>query len=64
MTVCSNCQTPQGPFIRRNSPGLAVCGGIPKVLPEGVTKDQYYIKVVKACNQRRAKIDKGNETNG
>lgn len=53
-TVCSNCGTSQGPFSRKT--GAPLCGA--KTTPED------YIKVVKACNQRRAKLDKGNDSNG
>lgn len=53
MTTCSNCQTTQGPFNRRVVPGAALCGFD--------TKHEDYQKVVKACNARRAKLDKGNE---
>lgn len=53
MTVCDNCGNTQGPFNKRIVPGKALCG------PD--TKDENYLKQVKACNSRRAKLDKGNE---
>ena len=55
MTICSNCQTTQGPFNKRVVPGIALCGPDPKA--------EDYMKIVKACNARRAKLDKGNEEN-
>ena len=62
MTVCSNCGTTQGPFSRKTIPGKAICD-----TPRGTKSEdraKEYIKTVKACNQRRAKVDKGNDPNG
>lgn len=56
MTVCSNCGSRQGPFNKHIVPGVALCGPNPKA-------DDYQ-KQVRECNARRAKIDKGNDTNG
>ena len=57
-SVCSNCGTAQGPFTRRVVPGAPLCYNPNRDKPED------NIKVVKACNQRRAKVDKGNDPNG
>lgn len=53
MTTCSNCGSLQGPF-NRTLTGYPICVKLRRDMAEA-------IKGIRACNQRRDKIDKGNE---
>jgi hypothetical protein len=50
---CSNCGSKTGPFNKRLVPGKALCGFDPR--------SEDYLKIVRECNARRAKKDKGND---
>lgn len=50
-TVCANCGTTQGPFVRdRESTGLPICGFPPR---SGRKSEVERAALVNACNARR-----------